>query len=302
MAREEGGGEAGAVSENLAPDLVTSGGSSTTRQEGYHQPGRDEVKEAPARADVSIPSDLAGGTGVARRNLRPDRSGAVLRSQREFVRDAGHELRNVLTICRGHLELISNDPEERRATIALVLNELKRMGRIMDDLQGLAEAEQPDFLRREPIDVELFAHELIVQASELDLRNWTLDNVSAGTLFADGQRLTEAVMNLIQNAVQHTLPEDTIALGVSQTEDETRVWVRDTGPGIEPSDQSRIFERFLRGTNAHRHYRGSGLGLAIVKAIATAHRGRVELESRVGDGSKFTIVIPRHSSEETAAD
>jgi len=243
-----------------------------------------------------------GGTGVPRENLRSDQLDAVVRSEREFVRDAGHELRDRLTICRGHLELISDDPNKRRVTIALVLDELDRMARILDDIQVLAEAEQPDFLRRERIDVALFAHELIAQASALDLRNWKLDNTSEGTIVADRKRLTEAVMKLMHNAVRHTVPEDTIALGASLSEDEARLWVRDTGSGILVSDQSRIFDRFVRGTDAHRYYRGTGLGLAIVKATAEAHGGRVELDSQIGKGSTFTIVVPRHPSEESAGD
>ena len=227
---------------------------------------------------------------------------AVLRSKREFVRDVGHELRHTLTICHGHLQLISDDPQERRVTIALVLNELERMARIVDDLQVLADAEQPDFLRREQIDFALFAHELIAEASTFDSRNWELDNISEGTLFADRQHLTQAVMNLMHNAVQHTLPEDTITLGASLSQDGARLWVRDSGSGILGSDQARIFDRFVRGTDTRRYHRGSGLGLAIVKAIANAHGGRVELESRVGEGSTFTIIVPRHPREEGTGD
>jgi two-component system OmpR family sensor kinase len=299
MTREESGGETGAIPEDLAPDWVTPGESSVTGQKGHHQRGPDEVKGAPAREDMPSSSDYPGGAAVPRENLRPDPLDAVVRSQREFVRQASHALRDRLTICRGHLELITDDPKERRVTIALVLNELDRMARIIDDIQVLPEAEQPHFLRHEQIDVALFAHELIAQASALDLRNWKLDNTSEGTLVADRKRLTEAVMRLIHNAVRHTVPEDTIALGTSLSEDEARVWVRDTGSGILVSDQSRIFDSFVRGTDAHRHYRGSGLGLAVVMAIVEAHGGSVELDSQIGEGSTFTIIVPRHPSEES---
>jgi two-component system, OmpR family, sensor kinase len=300
MTREESSGEAGAMHQGLAPDGGTPGESSVTGEGNPHQPAPDEVMEAPERPDM--PSHYPGGPSVPSENLRPDQLDAVVRSQREFVRDAGHELRDRLTICRGHLELISDDPNERRATIALVLNELERMGRIIDDLQVLAEADQPDFLRCEWIDVALFVHELIAKASSLDLRNWTLDNTPEGTLFADRQHLTQAVMNLMLNAVQHTLPEDSITLGASLSQDGARVWVRDNGSGILGSDQARIFDRFVRGTDTGRYYRGSGLGLAIVKAIANAHGGHVELESRVGEGSTFTIIVPRHPREEGTGD
>jgi two-component system OmpR family sensor kinase len=100
-------------------------------------------------------------------------------------------------------------------------------------------------------------------------------------------------MNLAHNAVQHTDPVDTIALGASLAGEEARLWVRDTGTGIAVADQERIFDRFARGTGAQRRYRGGGLGLAIVRAIAEAHGGRVELESRLGEGSMFTVVVPR---------
>jgi signal transduction histidine kinase len=108
------------------------------------------------------------------------------------------------------------------------------------------------------------------------------------------------VMNLAHNAVQHTREVDTIAIGTSLVEDEVRIWVRDTGGGIPLSDQTRIFERFTRGRDAHRRYRGGGLGLAIVRTIAEAHEGRVELESRLGEGATFTIVLPRDPSEGTS--
>jgi two-component system, OmpR family, sensor kinase len=225
-------------------------------------------------------------------NAMLDRLETVVRSQREFVQDASHELRDPLTICRGHLELVGEDPEEQRATNALVLDELERMGRIVDDLQVLADAEQPDFLRAEWIDLELFGHELTAKASALAPRAWRLEASAEGMLFADRHRLTEAVMNLAHNAVQHTHPDDTIAIGTTVSEREVLIWVRDEGEGVAPADQSRIFDRFVRGGDSVSRYRGGGLGLAIVRTIAEAHGGRVLLDSRLGEGSTFTIVIP----------
>jgi two-component system, OmpR family, sensor kinase len=238
------------------------------------------------------------GTGEAAEMARSfnamlDRIETIFRTERGFIHSVGHELRDPLTICRGHLELLGQDPEERQVTVAIVMDELDRMGRIVDDLQVLAVVEHPDFLRREWIDAQLFAHELVAKASALDSRQWTLDQASEGTFLADRQRLTEALMNLAHNAVQHTNPLDTIALGAALAGEEARLWVRDTGTGIAVADQERIFDRFTRGTGAQRRYRGGGLGLAIVRAIAEAHGGRVELESRLGEGSMFTVVVPR---------
>jgi two-component system, OmpR family, sensor kinase len=233
-------------------------------------------------------------------NAMLDRLERVFRGQREFVQDASHELRDPLTIVRGHLELMGDDPQERRQTVNLVIDELDRMSRMVDDLQLLAEAEQPDFVQREPLDLALIAHELVAKASALDSRRWVLDHAAGGTVLADRHRLTEAVMNLAHNAVQHTKPGDEIGVGTALTHDEALIWVRDTGTGIPLSEQERIFDRFTRGREASRRYRGGGLGLANVKAIADAHGGRVEVESRLNEGSTFTIIIPRYAVDEEA--
>jgi two-component system, OmpR family, sensor kinase len=230
-------------------------------------------------------------------NAMLDRLEGVFRGQREFVQDASHELRDPLTICRGHLELLGDDPDEQRQTVGLVIDELDRMSRMVDDLQLLAEAEQPDFVQREPLDLALIAHELVAKASALSPRRWTLDHAASGQVLADRHRLTEAVMNLARNAAQHTGPDDTIAIGTALTNDEALIWVRDTGTGIPLSEQDRIFDRFTRGREASRRYRGGGLGLANVRAIAEAHDGRVEVESRLNEGSTFTIIIPRYPTD-----
>jgi two-component system OmpR family sensor kinase len=230
-------------------------------------------------------------------NAMLDRLEAVFQSQREFVRDTNHELRDPLTIVRGQVQLMGDDPEERRRAAKLVLDELDRMSRIVDDLKLLADVEQPGFLRSEWTDVGAFTHELVSKGTALAPREWVVDDVADGAFFADRQRLTQAVMNLVHNAVHHTAESDTIAIGTSVNDREVRVSVRDTGTGISVSDQATIFDRFARGSDAHLRYSGSGLGLAIVKAIAEAHGGRVELKSRLGEGSTFTIVVPREPSE-----
>lgn len=226
-------------------------------------------------------------------NAMLDRLEAVFRDERQFVRDASHELRDPLTICLGYLrQLDSVPPAERAEVLRIVGDELVRMGRIVDDLQGLAEAEHPDFLRPEPIDLDLLAHDLVAKAAGLAERRWTLLGGEPGVVVADRERLTEAVMNLARNAVEHTAADDEIAIGVIRSGSEVRLSVRDDGDGIPAAEQDRIFERLVRGEGGRRRYRGSGLGLAIVRLIAEAHGGRVEVRSRVGHGSTFTIVIP----------
>jgi signal transduction histidine kinase len=225
-------------------------------------------------------------------NAMLDRLEAAFASQRALVSDAGHELRTPITIIRGHLELLGDDPEERRETLELVTDELDRMSRFVDDLLTLARSERGDFLQLEEIDLDVLTEELMAKATALAPRDWTLEHVGAGKLVADRQRLTQAVMNLAQNAVQHTQEGDRIAIGTALRGDHARLWVRDGGPGVPFADQDRIFERFSRAGNGRRRSEGAGLGLAIVRAIAEAHGGRVELLSRPGAGALFTVDVP----------
>jgi signal transduction histidine kinase len=229
-------------------------------------------------------------------NAMLDRLEAVFQDQRDFVRDVNHELRDPLTIIRGQLQLMEGDGENERR-VKLALDEVDRMGTIVDDLRLLAEADQPGFLQLDWIDLGALTVELVSKASALAGRRWVVERAGDGTFFADRHRLTEAVMNLAHNAVQHTQESDTVAIGTSVNGGEVHIWVRDTGTGISVSDQAVIFDRFTRGSDAHVRYRGGGLGLAIVKAIAEAHRGRVDLTSRLGEGSRFTIVVPRAPSD-----
>jgi signal transduction histidine kinase len=230
-----------------------------------------------------------------------DRLETAFTTQRRLADDAGHELRTPITIIRGHLELLGDDPVERREVIALVMDELDRMARIVNDLLLLAKAQEPGFLELDPVDVAALTDELHAKAAGLAGRDWRIESRARAVIVADRQRLTQAVVQLAQNAVEHTDDGDEIAIGSSVRPDETRFWVRDTGPGIPPEEQERIFSRFARGTETRRSG-GAGLGLAIVKAIAEAHGGRVEVTSRLGEGATFTIAVPTdHPAEKAAA-
>ena len=232
-------------------------------------------------------------------NAMLDRLERAFDVQRQLVSDAGHELRTPITIIRGHLELLGDDPQEREETIALVTDELDRMARFVDDLLTLARAERSDFLHPGDVDLDALTEELAAKAQALSTeRAWSVDAVAVGRLRADRQRLTQAVMNLARNAVEHTGPGDPIALGSAFDGGEARIWVRDRGPGVAAAEQERIFERFARAGRSRRRSDGAGLGLAIVRAIAEAHGGRVELASRPGEGATFTVVVPASEEED----
>ena len=112
-------------------------------------------------------------------------------------------------------------------------------------------------------------------------RSWLLEGERRGSLPADRQRLTEALMELATNAIRHTKADDVIALGAEVEGSEASFWVRDQGIGIAPADQATLFERFQRGGTGRRAD-GAGLGLSIVRAIAQAHGGRAEVQSAPG--------------------
>jgi two-component system OmpR family sensor kinase len=230
-------------------------------------------------------------------NAMLDRLERAFAGQRSFVSDASHELRTPITIIRGHLELLGDDPEERRETVALVTDELDRMSRFVDDLLVLARAERDDFLRVDRLELGALTDELLDKAVALGPRRWELEHRAEGLLIADRQRLTQALMGLAQNAVQHTKEGDPIWIGSAVDGDEASLWVRDSGAGIARAEQERIFERFARASGSRRRSEGAGLGLSIVRAIAHAHGGRVELASRPGAGATFTVVLPLRGPE-----
>jgi len=221
-----------------------------------------------------------------------DRLERAFASQRRFVDEAGHELKTPLTIVRGHLELLEDDdPQERRETLALVMDELDRMGRIVEDLLLLAKREQPDFLDLATVEVGGLTDDVQAKAMALGAREWVLESRGRGVIVADRQRLTQALLQLAQNAARYSEEAEPIGLGSAVADGEARFWIRDYGPGIPLAEQENVFERFRRGSGERRS-EGAGLGLAIVRAIAEAHRGRVDLESGPGAGAVFTIVIP----------
>ncbi|WP_250557943.1 sensor histidine kinase [Pseudonocardia lacus] len=226
-------------------------------------------------------------------NAMLDRVEGGVAAQRRFVDDAGHELRTPITIVRGHLDVLDpTDPDDVRATVALVDDELDRMNRMVSDLLLLARSEQPTFLRPEPTDVAALTEDAFVKVAALDDREFALEAVARVDAVLDPQRITQALVALADNACRHTRPGDRVALGSRLSGGELRFWVSDTGPGVAEADRERIFERFARGSDVAPRSEGAGLGLAIVRAIALAHGGDVLLDSAPGSGAAFTLVLP----------
>ncbi|WP_246222587.1 sensor histidine kinase [Phytoactinopolyspora limicola] len=267
----------------------------------------DEVS-ATARSitetDLTRRIEWEGGRGeiarlVATFNDMLDRLETAFRAQREFIDDAGHELRTPVTIIRGNLDLMNYaDDAQREETLELINDELDRMQRMVDDLLLLAKAQQAEFLDVTPVDLDALTDEVLAKARALGDRDWRLDAVAPGVVEGDRQRLTQALLQLAQNAVQHTEPGQRVGVGSALRDGEAHLWVTDDGPGVDPAELDRLFGRFSRGRTSARQDGGAGLGLAIVDAIARAHGGRVEVGASDTGGARFTVVVPAEAHHE----
>src|SRR5689334_11870185 len=152
----------------------------------------------------------------------------------------------------------------------------------------LAKAKRPDFVAARPTDVEALTHGAIDRARALADRRWLLDGVARQTALLDGQRITQALLQLSDNAARHTQPGDEIGIGSRVHDGSLELWVRDSGPGVDPALRTKVFERFARGD---RDDEGFGLGLSIVAAIAEAHDGEVVIDD-TEVGATFRLRLP----------
>ncbi len=232
-----------------------------------------------------------------------DRLTEAFSAQRAFVADASHELRTPLTVIRGQLDLLASQEHPSDAEIQrvehMVQVEIARISRLVDDLLLLARSDSAQFLHRRPIEVPMFVNELWNGLAALQQdRALELAELSAGTLYADPDRLAQALRNLLLNAIQHT-PADrgVVRLEVQPAGGWLRFAIHDNGPGIPLDQRERIFDRFHRIDAARdRATGGTGLGLAIVRAIAQAHGGRVRASSSPLGGAQIELELPGYTA------
>jgi two-component system OmpR family sensor kinase len=226
---------------------------------------------------------------------------ALVRQQERFLHDVSHELRTPVTIARGHLELLRLD-EQDSAEVAVALDELGRIDRIIARLLLLAKAGQPGFLTVSAIDVELFLEDVFMRWSEVAPRAWRLGPVIRGTLRADEEALRGALDALLENAVKYTEPHEAIDLRARVLDYGLVLEVADGGSGVPAEALDRIFDRFARADDARTRTNGGvGLGLSIVDAVAKAHGGACTVTPRT-QGTVFSIFLPDFEPAGAAAD
>lgn len=229
------------------------------------------------------------------------------RMRSEFVANVSHELRTPITAVRGFSETLldgaMNDPAITKQFLQIILDESTRLTRLINELLELSKIESGHVqFQHEPVDlialVERTAKRYNHQAEQAGLTIRTELPAEAVEMEGDGDRVQQVLINLIGNAITYTPTGGSVTVGVEDRGDEVMLRVSDTGIGIPEEDLPRLFERFYRVDKARaRRSGGTGLGLAIVKHIVEVHQGRVEVVSKVGQGSCFRVYLPKTSQQ-----
>lgn len=242
-----------------------------------------------ARIPVSGNDDVSRLTENFNRML--DRLDAALTGQRQLLEDVRHELRTPITIVRGHLELLQSGRETNLQRVTeIAISELDRMTRLIEGIESLADA-QSTVLELAEVDVAQLTRDIVTAAEGISGHEWAAGAVADSRLTMDRSRITQAWLQLVLNAAQHSPAGSRIEIGSTDLPEAVELWVADSGPGVPEQARARIFERFGR-VETGRGDSGSGLGLAIVSALMKAHGGSVTLSSDAG-GSRFALLVPR---------
>lgn len=220
----------------------------------------------------------------------------------EFVANVSHELRTPLTSIRGFAETLLDgaceDPSTARKFLLIINKEAERLSRLIDELLNLSKIEEDKFvINHEAFDIiDLIKSTVAIIQARAAEKNLTIDLDMPGELplvHGDPDMIGQVLLNLIDNGINYTQAGGTIRISAGADQGEMNVNVQDNGIGIPPENLSRLFERFYRVDKARsRELGGTGLGLSIVKHIVEAHKGRIQVESKVGKGSTFSFQLP----------
>ncbi|WP_155059917.1 sensor histidine kinase [Streptomyces blattellae] len=266
--------------------------------------------QQPSHRHVRVPVTTRDETGIlaAAFNDLTERRERLEAQRKAMVSDIAHELRSPLTNIRGWLEVTRDgvvDPDP--ALLAALHEEAVVLQRVIDDLRDLADADAGTLrLYREPVrGDELLhqvaaAHHVAADAAGVALRT---DADGTPWLDADPVRMRQALGNLVSNALRHTPAGGTVTLAAWEDGDDVVIEVADTGSGIAPEDLPHVFDRFWRAEKSRsRRTGGSGLGLPIVRHLTAAHGGTAGVTSEPGEGSAFTLRLPRGRTPRESAE
>ncbi len=245
--------------------------------------------------DLETFSILADQAAIAIEN-------AILFEQSDLVAEIVHEIRTPLTSIVGYADILKRKglSDEQRQTFAQTIQrEAIRLGQLVGDFLDLARLESGrTFLAQEQVNLAQVVREVLEvlepQAKEAGILLQTERDYPA--VVGDQARLKQALINLVANAVKYCRRGDSVTITVQESAETVRVGVVDTGPGIPPEAQARLFQKFYRVPSSEAEAKGSGLGLAITRRIVEAHGGEIWVESEVGQGTAFYFTLPRRPS------
>lgn len=235
---------------------------------------------------------------------------AAMEKMRQFIADASHELRTPMTSIHGFLEVLlrgaATRPAQLEAALKSMYTESKRMNKLVEDLLTLAKLDREPTLQLQPVNLCKLMQDMKPQLDVLANSRTVIVQCEPLIVPAEADRMKQVILNLFHNAVQHTTVEQgeiTIRL-YPETDELQHHWaivtVTDNGTGIDPSQLSRLFERFYRVDSSRtRQYGGAGLGLSISQSIIVAHGGTIEATSEIGVGSTFIVrlpLVPQHKT------
>jgi len=250
------------------------------------------------RIDISVsisPVTDAAGLIVGAATIAQDISERkrIEATQRDFLAMISHDLRSPLAVIRASAQLLHRRGEYREATVETIMAYADRMARLIDDLSDVVRLDEGRIpLQREPLDLVVLARECAAAAEKQSEHHSVRVEAPDAAICGDWDRvrLSQVVENLLGNALKHGAEEGEIVVRVEERGDEARLSVRDSGPGIDAQHVPHLFERFYQ---ANARSSGLGLGLYISRILVEAHGGRIWAESRPGQGSNFTIALPR---------
>jgi two-component system NtrC family sensor kinase len=223
------------------------------------------------------------------------------RIKSEFVTAVSHDLRSPLTAILGYVDLIQRSGpvnEQQAEFVARVRQSVHAINALITDLLDLGRIEAGFDTQKEPTSLAAVARYAVEAFKpQADAKQQTLVvSLPEGLprVFANTLRLRQMVANLLDNAIKYTPPSGEVRISAMADGDQLILMVSDAGIGIAPADQPYIFDKFYRASNVRVGYAGTGLGLSIVKSIVEAHGGRIWLDSKLNQGTTFTVVLPKH--------
>ncbi|MEZ4666859.1 MAG: ATP-binding protein [Anaerolineae bacterium] len=224
----------------------------------------------------------------------------------ELIATVSHDLKQPLSVMNGYIELMimqQSDTSQGLNSVQMIRRAMQNMRQLIDDLLDLAKIESGIKLDLQAVAVQAIIQECVDQVRPAaQNKSMTIINNVADDLAkvsGDRSRLRQILINLISNAVKYTAPEGWVKIDSEVRGNTVRITVQDNGMGISPEDQIHVFERFYRVRRPETDsIEGTGLGLAIVKSLVEAHGGQIGLESKMGEGTTFFLVLPTNEEVE----